>query len=184
MRSININKIYILGIMMFSIIGVYIMYTRPSLDTLESKQAKAQHAENIGEPMLLGTAVPLVSDYINVALTGAMQPLGGDADPFEFMDGNENSKYTWWLPISFMRSDFDMNIKLLHHEATTTPSGGNCEGYIIIKEVNPGVNTMLDMSLHYYSKHILVEGIVHDCIVIPVSPEMSLKQLKLTLKGI
>ena len=184
MRSINIDMKYIVGIVMFLIIGIYTMYTKPSLDTLESNQAKAHHAENVGNPMLLGTAITLVSEYINVALTGTMQPLGGGADPFEFMEGDDYSEYTWWIPISFMRADYDANIKLLHHEATTTPSGEDCEGYIIVKEVNPGVNTMIDMSLHFHSKHILVEGTVNDCIVIPVSPETSIKQLKLALKGI
>jgi len=184
MNNIKINEKFIIALLMFSLISVYLLFTKPSTDETEKTQSVAGHAENIGTPMLLGKAIPLTSAYVNVALTGEIHPIGGTADPFEFMDGDINSNFTNWIPVSFMHTDFDINIELLHYEATTTPSGKNCEGYIVVKEINPGVNNMLDMSIHYYTNYILVEGIVQNCIIIAVSPETNITQLKAYFKSL
>ena len=181
MKTLSLNKNYfILVLMGLSIMG-YLMVNLIPRQNIQDSWTECNDAENIASPIVLGTSIPLMSDQVYHAQMGAIVPFGGTADPIEHIKGNQASEYTTWLPISYMRKDFDNNLKSLLYVATTAKRERRCEGYIVVKEVNPSDNNILDMSLYYSSNLILVEGEVIDCTVIPVSPETTIEELKAML---
>lgn len=177
MKTLILNKHFII---LSVLLGYLLFSTTPDLN-IEQIWVKPNTAENISNPILLGTSVSLVSPKVHAAQRGVVQPIGGHSDPIAHMQGNPASIYTAWLPVSAATVDFDENIMLLHYTATTTDKDEACEGYILIKEINPSVNNMLNMGIYYKTNLVLVEGPVMNCTVIPVSPETSLEELKMLI---